>query len=145
MRTLQKLCFVLTTVIFLRLVDYLQRSGRVCEARCCVTLFWPAQKGGLCEPPSLLACIVLSSAKFYTYIIMYSEFTFYLQYGPRITPNNTAFVHHIIVYLCDGLVNVTEGTSSECPGRVTAGPINECRRGEGLGGWAVGGGVRTQQ
>ena len=27
---------------------YLQRNDRVCEARC---LFWPAQKGGSCEPP----------------------------------------------------------------------------------------------
>ena len=74
-----------------------------------------------------------------------SKSTFYLQYGPRITPNNTAFVHHIIVYLCDGLVNVTEGTSSECFGQATAGPISECRQGAGLGGWAVGGEVRTQE
>ena len=46
-----------------------------------------------------------------------------------ITPNNTAFVHHIIVYLCGALVNITEGTSSECTGQITLDPINECRRG----------------
>ena len=42
------------------------------------------------------------------------KYSFYSQYGPSITPNNTAFVHHIIVYLCDALVNITDGTSSEC-------------------------------
>ena len=61
-RTLQKLCFVLTAVISLWLVDYLQRNGRVFEARCCIILFWPAQKGlggfvrTSSNPPSLRAC-----------------------------------------------------------------------------------------
>ena len=68
---------------------------------------------------------------------------FYPQYGPSITPNNTAFVHHIIVYLCGALVNITEGTSSECTGQITLDPINECRRGTAIGGWAVGGEVHS--
>ena len=68
---------------------------------------------------------------------------FYSQYGPSITPNNTAFVHHIIVYLCGALVNITEGASSECTGQTTLDPINECRRGTAIGGWAVGGEVHN--
>ena len=71
-------------------------------------------------------------------------FFFYsLQFSPQITPTNIPFVHHIIVYLCGVLVNVTEGQSSECVG--TAGStLDECRQGTSLGGWAVGGGVSVQ-
>ena len=66
---------------------------------------------------------------------------FYPQYGPRITPNNTAFVHHIIVYLCGALVNVTDGTSSVCMGQASLAPISQCRQGTTIAGWAVGGEV----
>ena len=60
-------------------------------------------------------------------------------YGPSITPNNTAFVHHIIVYLCGALVNITDGTSSVCMGEASLAPISQCRQGTTIAGWAVGG------
>ena len=63
-----------------------------------------------------------------------------MQYSPRITPTNTAFVHHIIVYLCGALVNVTEGQSSPCVGAAGV-SLDECRLGVVLGGWAIGGEV----
>ena len=66
---------------------------------------------------------------------------FYPQYGPRITPNNTAFVHHIIVYLCGALVDITDGTSSVCMGQASLAPISQCRQGTTIAGWAVGGEV----
>ena len=66
---------------------------------------------------------------------------FYSQYGPSITPNNTAFVHHIIVYLCGALVDITDGTSSECKGQASLAPISQCRQGTTIAGWAVGGEV----
>ena len=69
------------------------------------------------------------------------KYSFYPQYGPSITPNNTAFVHHIIVYLCDALVNITDGTSSECMGQASLAPISQCRQGTTIAGWAVGGEV----
>ena len=47
------------------------------------------------------------------------------------TPNNTEFVHHIIVYLSGALGNVTEGTSSECFGRASEQPISECMHVDG--------------
>ena len=63
-----------------------------------------------------------------------------MQFSPRITPTNTALVHHIIVYLCGALVNVTEGQSSLCVGAVGT-SLDECRLGVVLGAWAVGGEV----
>ena len=67
---------------------------------------------------------------------------FYPQYGPSITPNNTAFVHHIVVNLCGALVNITEGASSECRlGQTSLALINQCRRGTTIAVWAVGGEV----
>ena len=75
-------------------------------------------------------------------ILLHAEYTYFIpQYGPSITPNNTAFVHHIIVYLCGALVNITDGTSSVCMGEASLAPISQCRQGTTIAGWAVGGEV----
>ena len=63
------------------------------------------------------------------------------QYAPEIVPENAAFVHHIIVYQCGGLVDVAEGTSGPCSGSVEVESLAECRSGLTIAGWAVGGGV----
>ena len=69
-----------------------------------------------------------------------------LQYAAKISPESARHVHHIILYLCEGM-NFTGhsavGVSQECDG--IAGKIRACRSAAIIAGWAVGGNVRHQQ
>ena len=66
-----------------------------------------------------------------------------LQYGVQITPESARHVHHILVYLCDGM-NLTGdpaiGVSQECNG--ISERIRPCKFSTIIAGWAVGGNVR---
>ena len=61
------------------------------------------------------------------------------QFAPSITEGNTAFVHHMVIYLCSGLNNTVVGQGAECDSADI--DIQECRRGYLIGVWAVGGNV----
>ena len=62
------------------------------------------------------------------------------QYSPVI--DSIAHVHHILVYICAGL-NATEvNNSAPCIGNVGE-SLDECRGGEIIASWAVGGGVSS--
>ena len=62
------------------------------------------------------------------------------QYSPLIDNENFAYVHHMLVYLCGGLNETQVNDSGPCQGGVGE-SLNECRRGEIIGAWAVGGEV----
>ena len=62
------------------------------------------------------------------------------QYSPVI--DSIAHVHHILVYICAGL-NATEvNNSAPCIGNIGE-SLDECRGGEIIASWAVGGGVSS--
>ena len=61
---------------------------------------------------------------------------FHEQYAPRIQSNNTAFVHHMLVYGCKDFARVEE---PECFNVRTA--LGDCTEAYVLGGWAIGGEV----
>jgi len=61
-----------------------------------------------------------------------------------ITPGNEAYVHHILVYECQGLSSIHVGESGVCDGQVSD-VVADCRQGTLLGGWAVGGTVSCLQ
>lgn len=51
-------------------------------------------------------------------------------------------MHHITIYQCTGLANISPGSSAPCFGEVASiNPLEECIGTSSLGGWAVGGGV----
>ena len=60
------------------------------------------------------------------------------QYSPFITPGNEAYVHHILIYECEGLTNASVGESGVCGGEVSN-TVLQCRSGTLVAGWAVGG------
>ena len=66
-----------------------------------------------------------------------------LQYAPVITPTSLGRVHHMQVYLCEGL-NYTGhpevGVVRECNG--IAADVSPCRAASVLSGWAIGATVR---
>ena len=70
-----------------------------------------------------------------------SKFTgfFLSQIAPYITEGNTAFVHHVLVYLCLGLNDAVVGQGTECDSAHI--DIHECRADSLIGAWAVGGNV----
>ncbi|XP_064399035.1 DBH-like monooxygenase protein 2 homolog [Halichondria panicea] len=57
--------------------------------------------------------------------------------SPEISANSSAYVHHIIIYLCNELNNTFLGDSSVCED--THIDIRSCRGSEIIAGWAVGG------
>ena len=54
--------------------------------------------------------------------------------------DNFVHVHHILVYICAGLNATQVNDSAPCNGDVGE-SLNECRGGEVIASWAVGGGV----
>ena len=65
---------------------------------------------------------------------------FFFQYSPLIGNENFAYVHHMLVYLCAGLNDTEVNDSAPCTGGVGE-SVAECRGGELIAGWAVGGEV----
>ena len=63
-----------------------------------------------------------------------------LQYSPLIVDDNSAYVHHMLVYICATLNETEVNDSAPCFGGVGE-SLNECRSGELIGAWAVGGEV----
>lgn len=73
--------------------------------------------------------------------------TFYhscMQYSPQITPNDFQYVHHILVYLCNELSDVAVNTSTSCTPGAVEDSVHECRQGQIIAAWAVGGDVSIQ-
>ena len=64
------------------------------------------------------------------------------QYSPLIDDGNFAYVHHMLVYICAGLNETEVNDSAPCNGEVGE-SLGECRFGEVLAGWAVGGEVSS--
>ena len=62
-----------------------------------------------------------------------------LQVVPKITEGNTAYVHHMVIYQCLELNHTVVGQSAECDSAHVE--IQECRGGDIIGVWAVGGTV----
>ena len=66
-----------------------------------------------------------------------------LQFNQELSPDSVRQVHHITVYLCEGM-NLTGhpdvGVSYECDGITQE--LVPCRFSTVIGGWAVGGNVR---
>ena len=62
------------------------------------------------------------------------------QYSPLIDNENFAYVHHMLVYICAGLNEAQVNDSGPCNGGV-GDSLSECRSGELIAGWAVGGEV----
>ena len=56
------------------------------------------------------------------------------------TEGNEAHVHHLLVYLCDGLSEAHVGNGGDCRDGV-ANEVVECRGGTLIAAWAVGGEV----
>ena len=70
-------------------------------------------------------------------------YTISLQFNQELSPDSVRQVHHITVYLCEGM-NLTGhpdvGVSYECDGITQE--LVPCRFSTVIGGWAVGGNVR---
>ena len=64
------------------------------------------------------------------------------QYSPLIDNGNFDYVHHMLVYICAGLNETEVNDSAPCNGEVGE-SLGECRFGEVLAGWAVGGEVSS--
>ena len=62
------------------------------------------------------------------------------QYSPLIDNENFAYVHHMLVYICAGLNETQVNDSAPCEGGVGE-SLSECRFGEVIAAWAVGGEV----
>ena len=65
------------------------------------------------------------------------------QFSPSVTEGNEAHVHHLLIYLCDGLNHTHVGQGGDCEDGV-ANEVAECRGGTIIAGWAVGGEVSSQ-
>lgn len=63
------------------------------------------------------------------------------QFSPKITPGNEEYVHHMLIYICDGLDNVNLGQGGPC--NSVDRRIRNCRVDQ-IGAWAVGGEVSGQ-
>ena len=57
------------------------------------------------------------------------------------TEGNEAHVHHLLIYLCEGLNDTHVGNGGPCDDGV-ANEVQECLRGTLIAAWAVGGEVR---
>ena len=51
---------------------------------------------------------------------------------------NEAHVHHLLIYLCDGLNHTHVGNGGDCDGDNVANEVSECRGGTVIAAWAVG-------
>ena len=69
-----------------------------------------------------------------------------LQFAPVLSPESIRHVHHILIYLCDGM-NLTGhpevGIKRECDG--ISEEVRPCRFATIIGGWAVGGSVSNDR
>ena len=64
------------------------------------------------------------------------------QIDPVVTEGNEAHVHHLLVYLCDGINETHVGNGGECEEGVPE-AVAACRQGTLIAGWAVGGEVSS--
>lgn len=70
------------------------------------------------------------------------DFILYFQFAPNIRRGNEAFVHHILLYECDGNFNETDFDQGvNCFSSANM-PYFKCRESTLVGAWAVGGNVR---
>ena len=53
------------------------------------------------------------------------------------TEGNEAHIHHLLIYLCDGLNHTHVGNGGDCDNNV-ANEVAECRGGTIIAAWAVG-------
>ena len=58
------------------------------------------------------------------------------------TEGNDAHVHHLLIYLCEGLENAHVGNGGGCDDDNVANEVKSCRGGVLIAAWAVGGEVR---
>ena len=89
---------------------------------------------------------IVSAAVWMKFIIYHNIlWIMYIQYAAKISPQSARHVHHIILYLCEGM-NFTGhpavGVSEECDG--IAEELEPCKSSTIIAGWAVGGNVRDQ-
>ena len=61
-----------------------------------------------------------------------------MQYGSSITPGNEDYVHHMLLYNCNGLRESDLGPGRECG--VQSDGIKLCQR-QLIAGWGIGGSV----
>ena len=61
------------------------------------------------------------------------------QFGPSITEGSEPYVHHVLVYTCDGLSEADLGPGGACHSQ--SDEINSCRGSQGIliAAWAIGG------
>jgi len=59
-----------------------------------------------------------------------------LQFSPLV---DSEYLHHVLVYLCDGLSGAAVNDSAPCSGEDAR--VEECLAADPIGGWLIGGGV----
>ena len=89
---------------------------------------------------SLAIVATLSVSKCRQKIVLFINSSLLFQYSPVI--DNFVHVHHILVYICAGLNETEVNNSALCIGNVGE-SLDECRGGEIIASWAVGGGVSS--
>ena len=62
--------------------------------------------------------------------------SYLFQFGPVLTEGNEAYVHHLLIYQCNGLIDTHVGNSGEC--HEMAGEIQACRGGIIVALWVTG-------
>ena len=78
--------------------------------------------------------------KWHQIIVYFINSCLLFQYSPVI--DSIAHVHHILVYICAGLNATQVNNSAPCIGNIGE-SLDECRGGEIIASWAVGGGVSS--
>lgn len=67
-----------------------------------------------------------------------------MQFSPHITPGNEPFVHHIVIYVCDGLLQSDLGTGGQCyDSSSVSDRVADCAIPFAV--WGVGGNVRISR
>ena len=66
----------------------------------------------------------------------------FLQFGPVVAEGNEAHVHHLLIYLCEGINDTHVGISGECEEGLPE-ELDACRGGTLIAAWAVGGEVSS--
>ena len=66
----------------------------------------------------------------------------FVQISPLVTEGNDAHVHHLLIYLCDGLNQTHVGVGDVCD--YVANEVKQCLGGGVITAWAVGGEVRAK-
>jgi len=59
-----------------------------------------------------------------------------LQFSPLV---DSEYLHHMLVFLCDGLSGAAVNESGLCSGQAVR--VEECLAADPIGGWLIGGGV----